>query len=48
MASRQGFEPRLAVLETDVLPLNTSEILVPPGGNDPPTDAYQASVIPFN
>ena len=22
--------------------------LVAPGGNDPPTDAYQASVIPFN
>ena len=22
--------------------------MVAPGGNDPPTDAYQASVIPFN
>ena len=48
MVSRQGFEPRLTVLETAVLPLTPARYMVASTRIELVMAGYQPTVIPFN
>lgn len=49
MANPLGLEPRLTVLETAVLPLNTRDLyMVACTGNDPVSIDYQSIALPLS
>ena len=49
MVDRKGLEPFSPTCKAGIIPrILTALSLVPPAGNAPATDAYQAAVILFN